>query len=46
MMDKQIEIYDGPGYTLVYNRLIQDARLRLQTRAVLILMLSDRKSVV
>lgn len=40
MMDKQIEIYDGPGYTMVYNRLIQDARLRLQTRAVLILMLS------
>lgn len=40
MPEKQIEIYDGPGYTVVYNQLIQDSRLRLQTRAVLILMLS------
>lgn len=37
---REITIYDGPGYTLVTNQLIQDARLRLQTRAVLILMLS------
>lgn len=37
---KEIEIYDGPGYTVVYNQLIQDGRMRLQTRAVLILMLS------
>lgn len=38
--ERQIEIYEGDGYTVVYNQLIQDCRLRLQTRAVLILMLS------
>lgn len=44
MSERQIEILEGEGFTVVYNSLIQDIRLRLATRAVLILMLSKPKS--
>lgn len=44
MSERQIEILEGEGFTIVYNSLIQDSRLRLATRAVLILMLSKPKS--
>ena len=43
MVEKQVEIVESEGFTVVYNDLIQDGRLRLQTRAVLILMLSKPK---
>ena len=42
--DQQIEIFETKEpYTRIYNSLIQDSRLRLQTRAVLIMMLSKPK---
>lgn len=39
-MDQEIQVQRLPPYTLVFNSIIQDSRLRLPVRAVLILMLS------
>ena len=44
MAERQLEIVESEGFTVVYNDLIQDSRLRLQTRAVLVLMLSKPKN--